>query len=96
MSQYFIRLGVNHVSLCDYPYSRLNAGYRYNVAIIDIDGVSLLSLTSSYMPHCWKSHASAHFQNQLSFIRAIRCENFSCSYLNSYIRIPIVTQRMLV
>ena len=48
MSQYFIWLGVNHLSLCDYsPISRFYAGYRYNVAIIDIDGVSLLSLTSS-------------------------------------------------
>ena len=46
MSQYFIWLGVNHLSLCDYPYSRFYAGYKYNVAIIDIDGVSLLSLTS--------------------------------------------------
>ena len=32
---------MNHLSLCDYPHSRFNAGYRYNVAIIDIDGVSL-------------------------------------------------------
>ena len=47
MSQYFIWLGVNHLSLCDYPNSRFYAGYRYNVSIIDIDGVSLLSLTSS-------------------------------------------------
>ena len=48
MSQYLIWLGVIHLSLCDYPpISRFYAGYRYNVAIIDIDGVSLLSLTSS-------------------------------------------------
>ena len=48
MSQYFIWLGVNHLSLCDYPpISGFYAGYRYNVAFIDIDGVSLLSLTSS-------------------------------------------------
>ena len=47
MSQYFIWFGVNHLSLCDFPNSRFYAGYRYNVAIIDIDGESLLSLTSS-------------------------------------------------
>ena len=43
----FYLAGVNHLSLCDYPNSSFYAGYRYNVAIIDIDGVSLLSLTSS-------------------------------------------------
>ena len=47
MPQYSIWLGVNHLSLRDYPNSRFYAGYRYNVAITDIDGVSLLSLTSS-------------------------------------------------
>ena len=47
MSQYSICLGANHLSLCDYPNSRFYAGFRYNVAIIDLDGVSLLSLTSS-------------------------------------------------
>ena len=36
MSQYSIWLGVNHLSLCDYPNSRFYAGFRYNVAIIDI------------------------------------------------------------
>ena len=48
MSQYFIWLDVNHLSLFDYPpISRFYVCYRYSVAIIDIDGVSLLSLTSS-------------------------------------------------
>ena len=45
MPQYFIWLGENHLSLCANPNSSFYAGYRYDDAIIDIDGVSLLSLT---------------------------------------------------
>ena len=45
MSQYSIWLGVKHLSLCDYPNSRFCASFRYNVAFIEIDAVSLLNLT---------------------------------------------------
>ena len=46
LSQYFIWLGVNHLLLCDYPYSRLHAGvYKRN-----IDTMSLLSTLMVY--HC--------------------------------------------
>ena len=48
LSQYFIWLGVNHLLLCDYPYSRFHAGVYKRTCYIDT--MSLLSTLMVY--HC--------------------------------------------